>query len=381
MTEVAEEVVETVDPAGTLLEEPANFIGSFSTEEPGADGANPDPTKPDPIKKVETVTAPGAVTTGMDMQSILKNIREKAGVELSGEDQIIDEIRSGRDLKVKFSESETRLKTLDSLDPLALDIDRAVKAGMDVDLYLSARKMDPEKMDEKESLRREFLIKNPKLVAQDPEFANQKFEREFSSKYQILTEDLSPEELLQKQSDIDFMKRSQRADAMNAKEFLADWKSKNVTLPETSSRDMDKTELVQKYLSGADSFADSLTVVSVPVEDQVFNLGLEDSIGEIRKDMKDPINTLKRLGVDLVGGNIDPDLFGDTLARLYALENIGPKLSTWALEQNASATVKATLTGATPTQSLAGGALPEKDHDVKVAEAFEARRQAQRQGR
>lgn len=358
------------------------FRGSFTTgepaEEPGAPGATPGEPNPEPPKPAEEPKQgdPGA---GPGIDVLIKRIREAAGLEVRNEDEIINHLKSSRDLMTKFEETDRALK---GLDPLAKDIDRAVKAGMDVEQYLEARKMDPEKMSDQEALKRAYMLKNQKLVAADPKFVEKKFEIEQRAKYGVLYEDMTDEERQQRAEEIDFATRSQKIDALEAKEFLVDYKQKNVTIEDRVDSDAAKRqEFVDKYYTRSEQFVNELESLDVPVENGVFKLGVDEFAGEIREDLKNPLITLKKLGVDLETMSIDADALGETLVKLRALDSIGPKLSKWAAEQKAAEVIGKAAGTPPPPQSLAGGALPEKDHDLKVAEAIEAQRQARRQGR
>lgn len=372
------EVVETDEgsgpPEGTQELKPENFRGSFSTGEPPA--APPAPVEPEPPAQPATTGEPEPPKGGID--SVIKRLREEASVELKSEDDIVEEIKSSRGLKAKVQEVETRLS---SFDPLAVDIDRAIKAGVDVDTYLETRKMDIEKMDNKEAIRLQFMIENDKLVKTDPELARLKFERDQRSKYPVLFEELTEEEKELKRSEIEYATRSLKADAIVAKEFLADYKKKNVTLPEPKDTTQEVKEYWDRYLAGAEAYHKGVESLEIPIEGgESFKLGVEEFAGEIHDKLKNPIDTLLELGIDVKTGGVDPEKLGDTLLKIKALEQIGPRLSKWLLEQQASREVRQTLVTA-PPQPPAGGNLPPiDDHDTKVAKAFRAKRDADRRG-
>lgn len=382
---MADEIIPTPeggqDPAE--VEKDPKFRGSFTTGEPPEPG---EPGQGEPTGGQQELNPAEPKTgsqepapAGQPIDVLIKRIREAAGLEVKSEDEIIAEIKSARDLKSKFEETN---QALNSLDPLAKDIDRAVKAGMDVEQYLEARKMDPEKMSDAEALKRAYMLRNQKLVSTDAKFAEKKFELEQKAKYGVLYEDMTDEERQQRAEEIDFATRSQKIDAIEAKEFLAEYKRKNITIEDRSSADAAKRqEFVDKYYTRSEAFVNELESLDVPVDNGVFKLGVDEFSGEIREDLKNPIVTLKKMGVDLETMSIDADLLGETLVKLKALDSIGPKLSKWAAEQKAAEIIGRAAGTPPPPQSLAGGALPEKDHDLKVAEAIEAQRQARRQGR
>lgn len=373
-------------PEGSGLD-PEKRIGSFSTTE-GSQNPDPDPNPapaegsqppPQPAATPPPAPAEGA-PANEGLESIIKKIREGANVDLKTEDEIINEIKSGRDLKTKLTDAETRIS---SLDPLAVDIDRAVKAGMDVDLYLETRKMDVAKMDDKEALRKQFMINNQGLVKSDPAFAEMKFEQEYRNKYPVLSEDMTEEEKVQRKSEIDFAERSRKFDAAQARENLETFKKKNVTIPDVKDTQEMSKNFVDQYNRGVEAFVGGIESVEIPVEGgESFKIGSDEFIGEIQNKLKNPVATLRDLiGVDLEKFTVDPGILGEVLLKLQVVDTIGPRMSKWLLEQQASREVTETLKTAPPQPPAGGSQLPQKSHEEKVADAIEAQREARRQGR
>lgn len=353
------------------------FKGSFNTEpgtpEPATVSTEPAPVTPDPVTPTPDPK--------FDQSAFLKSIGTSAGIEIQSEQDIIDALKFKREGEIQLSEAKKRLNELDSIDPFARDLDKAIKSGVDTRLYIEARNMDLEKMDGKEALRREYFLKNAKIVAADPVFAEKKFENEYRVKYSVLNETLTAEERDARRDEIDFAERSKRIDEMNAKEYLTDWKSKNVTIPEVQpvADPVVNQEIVDRYYKQAEDFVKDIGTLDIPVGDETFKLGMEEYSGEILKDLKNPVETLKRLGIDPATGTIDTERFGETLAKLYAIDRVGSNVYDWALEQNAAKTLKATLQKVTPPNAAAGGDPTLKSHDEKVAEAIVAEREARRQ--
>jgi len=242
---------------------------------------------------------------------------------------------------------------------------------------MKARNLQVEKLDDYNAIKEKFFLENKDMVAQDPEFANMEFERTYKAKYGILTAELDEIQKTEKERDIAYATKALKFEAEQSKKFLAEWKAKNVTIPETQTQESgpsveEQTKVREQYLSQANEFVDGLDVLEVPVGDKVFKYGLKDHVEQIKADMNNPVETLKRFGFDVQSGTIDPNLFGELLVKLYAIDNIIEPLTEWHLEQSNAQTVKTKLEGPAPTQRLSGGPDPEKTHDQKVGEAFAA---------
>ena len=332
-------------------------------------------TQPPVVPTPETPEGPKVQETPPQVDT-WKEFSGKVGFEVT-EEQVIADLKLKKEFENKFNESKSKY---DALSPIALDIDRATKSGLDLDLYLDARKMDVEKLGAYASLEKMYFLSHPEVYATDPDFAREKFRRDYEVKFGLLTQKLDPVEAEQKKTEIDFLDRQLKVEHVQAKKFLSEFKVKNTTIPDAPKPE-DNQKIVEQYQQQAQEFVTDLGSLDIPVGDEVFTYSLEPHLGEIEAAVKDPIGFLALHGIDIVKGTADAKKFGEMVTKLLILENLSKPLAVWASEQGAAKVVKQKLDGPAPTQTLAGGVTPEKTTDQKVAEAIVADREAKRQGR
>jgi len=345
-------------------------IKTVTTNRP-PEGANPTQGEGSP--------APGSETPD-PISEYRKTIGQKVGFEIKSDDEIIERL-------TKLNAYEQELNTLknknpyEGLDPLAVDMDKASKAGIDINLYWEARQMEPDKLDAKESLRKEYLLKHT-VPGVDSKILERRFEREFNTKYGIIDRQLDEAERESNRELIEAAKDDLATDSAIAKRYLQEWKQKNVTIPGPAQNGPSQEELTQKreeYLNRVDSFVDGSDTLEIPVGDTVFNDGLDDHKDDIRNALKNPVDALKEiLGVDVQTGAIDEQKFGASIAALMAFDGIGQKLAEFGVEQFNHQTITQRTTTPAPPQQQLGGAIPERTHEQKVGDAFAALKEQRR---
>jgi len=366
-------------------------VPETSTEKPATTAEEPvAEVKPGEEKPTETSTetsTPAEEPVVEPEVDPFQQLSEDVGYEVKGYDDMVNNLKSRRDLEQQLNEVK---KTLEGLDPLALDIDKAAKSGIDINQYLNARKLDPDALQAKDALREKFLLENAQLVKDSPDFARKKFEKDYSSRYGIINKDLSlleGEDLAKELEEVEFAKASLDAESKSAKRFLQDWKQKNVTIPEVKQQEVvpgiseeQASQIRETYNNQAKDFVSAAEAVEIAIGDKTFSYGVENHKKALENDLLNPMETLARHGVDLTNGMIDPEKFGELLTAYYILRdaNFGKSLSEFSIEQFNKQTVTAKQTGAAPTQPLTGGAIPAKTQNQKVGEAFRAKREAER---
>lgn len=367
------------------------FKGSFKTsdyqEEPQNDAAQTTEDQPqEPVNQGVTSTestetngeqstetqTEGAEKTDTPAVELWKSLAERAGIDVESEDEIIEYLQNFGSIKESLPQLQEKAKYYESLDPLALDIDKAKKAGIDENLYLAARSLDIDGLEEDDAIWMQFKLQNAQLLKDDPKFAKMKFDREQQQKYGLLSKKLDEVEAEESKEEIEFQKRSKQTDAISAKRFLQEWKEKNVTIPESqktpSPEELDQVR--NDYFKRADEFIEATDTLDIFLdEDTVFKYGLDDIKEDVRQDLKNPIETMKRYGVDLENATIDADKLGELLITVKAIEGLAKPLSDFILEKRNKDLVTS-KTKPEPPQPQAGGALPEKTENQLVGEAF-----------
>jgi hypothetical protein len=295
----------------------------------------------------------------------LKSWNEKAGTQFQNDDEIVNEIKASKATREKLTEYESKLKEYSDLDdPMIRDIAKAKRAGIGINQYLNALQMEPEKLDAKTALKEDYLLKNADLVATDPEFALMKFERDFKAKFGRIGETLDTsglddfevrEKTLEFNREQDFIKRSLQAEANISKKSLSEWKQKYVTIPDVPQQRGMTDEQVQQYFQQADLFVGKNEKIEIPVGDKKFNFGLKDYGETLRQELKNPIDTLKKHGIDLVNGTIDPERLGKLLTAAYVAQNIAKPLSDWSVDARNIESLKAKKVAPAPSQASPSG--------------------------
>ncbi len=321
----------------------------------------------------------------------LKSWNEKAGTQFQNDDEIINEVKAGFALKEKIKEYENKLKEYSDFDdPMVKDIARARKAGIGLELYLEAVKMDVDKLDAKQTLKEAFFRKNAGLVATDPEFAAMKFEIDYKARFGKIGETLdvaglddfeAQKKTLEFNQEQDYIKRSLNVEATQDKNYLKEWKSKNITIPDVPQQRGMTDEQIQQYFQQADSFVGQNEKVEIPIGDKKFNFGLKDYAETLKKELRDPINTLKKHGIDLESGTIDPGKLGKLLTSAYVAENIGKPLSDWSVDARNIEYLKTKKESPAPSQAIAGGAPgTEDDFWTRFAKGVKAQKEQEAAG-
>lgn len=351
------------DVAQTTEDQPQEPVtqGVTSTEGIEATGGQPTETQTEETEKTNAPTV-----------ELWKSLAERAGIDVESEYEIIEYLQNFGSIKESLPQLQEKAKYYESLDPLALDIDKAKKAGIDENLYLTARSLDIDGLEEDDAIWMQFKLQNAQLLKDDPKFAKMKFDREQQQKYGLLSKKLDEVEAEESKEEIEFQKRSKQTDAISAKRFLQEWKEKNVTIPESqktpSTEELD--QIRNDYFKRADEFIESTDTLDIFLdEDTVFKYGLDDIKEDVRQDLKNPIETMKRYGVDLENATIDADKLGELLITVKAIEGLAKPLSDFILEKRNKDLVTS-KTKPEPPQPQAGGALPEKTENQLVGEAF-----------
>lgn len=354
------------DPNAVIETPPADGSGGEGVADEGVDnsGATADDGK-------GAANAQAAATTTTDY---LKLWNEKAGTQFQTEDEVINEIKASRALKEQLTEKDKKLGELSVLDdPFVRDIAKANKAGIGIELYLEARKMDVDKLEAKQALYQDFLRNNSELVAIDPEFAGMKFERDYQAKYGKIgaTVDVAgldeleaKEKTLAFNQDQEFIKKSLNADSMAAKNRLNEWKKKHITIPDVPQQTAMTDEQIQAYKSQVESFVGQNEIFEIPVGDMKFNFGLKDYKETLKQELSNPFETLKKHGIDVENGLIDSTKLGKLLIAAHVGSNVGKPLSDWSLDAKNIELLKQKKIQPAPTQPIAAGAAPGAEDDL-----------------
>ncbi len=318
----------------------------------------------------------------------LKGWNEKAGTQFQTEDEAIEYLKVSRTDKEKLTDYEKKLGELSVLDdPFVRDIAKAKKAGIGIELYLEAVKMDVDKLDAKQTLKEAFLRKNAEIVALDPELAGMQFEEDYQARFGKISEELDVaglDEIEANAKTLEFkrkqeiVKRTLNVTVAQEKNYLNDWKKKHITIPDVQQQAGMTDAQIQQYTSQVDSFVGQNEKIEVPVGDLKFNFGLKDYKETLKKELLSPIETLKKHGIDVENGLIDPEKLGKLLTAAYVGQNIAKPLSDWSIDAKNIEFLKNKVIQPAPTQPIAAGGAPgaEDDLAIRFAKGMAAQKEA-----
>jgi hypothetical protein len=337
-----------------------------------------------PAEQTTTTSEPTVANVGVatpdPFEDYRKTLGQKVGLDLKSDDEIIERLS-------KLTAYEQELETYknrnpyEGLDPLAVDLDKATKAGIDINLYWEARQMDPDKLEAKEVLRREYLLKNT-VPGIDQSLLSRKFEKDFNSKFGIIDKKMDEVELESSAELVQAAKDDLALETMLAKRYLQDWKQKNITIPSPAQSGPSPEEIASlrgEYHNRVDSFVDGSDTLEIPVGDKIFKYGLDEHKEDIRNALKNPVEALNEIfGVDVQTSKIDEQKFGAAVAALLSYESLGQKLAEFGVEQFNHQVVTQKLTTPAPPQQQLGGSPPERSHIQKVGDAFQQFREERR---
>lgn len=374
--------VERVADNPDLVDDPNAVIEPAAGDPPAGDGsAQPANSDPAPVAQ------PPAAAAATTQSDYLKNWNEKAGTQFQTDDEIIEEIKASRASKEKLTDYEKKLGELSVLDdPFVRDIARAKKAGIGIELYLEAVKMDVDKLEPKQVLREAFFREN---LGSNPKLLEQRFEREYRAKYGAIGQkpDVSGLDELEAKIKLDefnqeqeFLQLSFEDEVRLKRNFMHDWKQKNVTIPDVPQQATMTDAQIQQYTSQVDSFVGQNEKFEIPIGDLKFNFGLKDYKETLKKELLNPIETLKKHGIDIENGTIDAEKLGKLLTANHVVANVAKPLSDWTLDQRNLELLKNKMVQPAPSQPIAAGAPP-SDDDIwaRMGKGIQAQRQAQSQ--
>lgn len=267
------------------------------------------------------------------------------------------------------------------IEPHAQLLDKALKAGMDMQQYLSAMVMDPEKMSDTQAIKARYELDNADLFKTDPDFADVKFRREQAAKYGAIDSPPkqegdfeTPEEHAtwkqQWEADNDYLKREQANQGKMAKNTLAEWKAKNTTLPEQGPP-VDNSKVVEQYHGEIDTLVGKGDGMDVDMGGEVFKYSMpEEKRRDVGELMKDPFKALETLGYTAKTGHIDVDRLYNVLYQQASMGGLGAKMSEYVLEKHNTQTIEAKEKGIkTPVMTPGPSG---KSEAMEIAEGLQA---------
>lgn len=296
----------------------------------------------------ETTAAPESDQQQInDDEEVYTQISEETGIDVASDDDVINSLKELSDFR----------KNKDSAPELSKAIRQAIeveKSGGNLAVHFTRTGMDFDKMDAKEVLRQNFFKKEAKLHASNPEFAQMKFERQFTDSYgkwldyEKLTSQEDKDDFVEEsgQKNIDYEKMMFENDVSNAKEELNAWKEEATPVAQPQNGGMtedEATEFAEKYQERAKVALSNFEAVSIEMGEGLddFSLGLNDKTSPLVKQWAaSPADFLAAIGFE--GKEIDVERLLPVMTLIAEADNgtLGGRIAKFATDSETLDTIK-----------------------------------------
>jgi hypothetical protein len=330
--------------------------GLFTTHEP-----DPEPPAIDPEPPLT-----------LDFEAL----SEGTGYEIESQDDIVELVNS--------------LKATDpyeGVSPLLRQAIELEQGGGDVKQFLSILSVDVDKLSDKQVLYEDYMAKNPAL-AEDREYAQQKFEREYNAKYGILGDEKldvdfdTPEEYNAYLRDRDFVKKELAHEAKLSKDGLRKTQEDALAnIPSASNEPSPEAQQIQEqYHEQSADYLERFETLQIPIDEEgktFYNVPMnEESKPLLEGWAKNPAEFLETIGIPSDGGPIDTETLLTHMALTASLSvsgknSFGNTLAAALTERINANTLEHQLENPAPPNTpapAAGGGSPAGE----LAEAIDA---------
>lgn len=313
------------------------------------------------------------VAPSLDFEELSNQI----GYEVTSEEDIAQLVRS-------LSSKDP----YEDLSPMLKQAAEFERNGGDVREYFNVLSVDTEALAPKEALWHKFKTDNSALAQENSEFARQKFEKEFNSKYQILNQDKTVDDFETIEEYNNFL--SEKKFAQNELE----WESKNAKSELEKNREeafksapakpqvdeQRQRELYESYQQEASYYKENFEALQLPVDEKgktFYNIGLNEASKPLFDEwMDNPANFLEHLGINQ-DNTIDAEKLAQNIALIAAFSvegenSVGVQFAKAMTERINRNTVETRLENPAPEGGKTATSFQSGGNDM--AEAIEALR-------
>ena len=356
--------------------------GKSKTEKPDEEGEEGKEKEDEPDDSPFTTITDDEETEDEEIEDEVpeidfEEISEKVGYEINSRDELISLIR---ELDQK--------DPLEGLSPLLRQAAKFEQNGGNVKEYFNVLSVDTEQLGDKDVMWHKFKQENSQLAQEKPDFAREKFEREFNSKYRILSENKeiddfdSDDEYNQWVKDRDYMKNNLEYEADKARKAIESEREK-VLKDNPSKADMNQQvddEIIQRYETDSKFYKENFESLQVPIDPEgktYYNIGLNDASRPLfEKWLDNPSEFLQHLGFN-PDKSIDAEALAQNIALVAAFSvdgenSVGHQFSKAMQERLAKDTVEKRLENPDPEGGRSGSGGQGSGNQVQ--EAIEALR-------
>lgn len=265
------------------------------------------------------------------------DISEATGYEIKNDEDIVALVNH---LHEK-SEANNQAPPIDKYSPALQEAIRLETEGGDVRQYFSMLSVDDtmlDKLPHKELLRKDFMSKNATIAETNPDFAEKKFEREFSERYGILNTDYSEadfdtdEEYQKYLDDKEYLKGELQVETDIAKKTIKELRSKAMQPGPNSPPTMTEEEsrqINEQYTQNVNAFVGDFEAIQIPLDpngESLFNVALNDKSKPLFDQwLNNPSDFLEHIGISKDGKTFDVERLGSHIALSAAFSIAGDK--------------------------------------------------------
>ena len=291
--------------------------GSASTSTPADDETTEDESSPFSTEEdeVHDEIKADAEEEFIDDDEYFTTLSEQVGYEITSDEDIITLVRH---LEKK--------DPLEEVSPFLKQVIEFENNGGDVREYFNVLSVDTSTLSDKEAMWNEFKVGNSTLAQESPEFARQKFEKDFNTKYKIVSdarteEDFDTLEDFQAfKSEQDYSRKELEWESKKAKEKLeADREAVLASSPTKSQVNEEEIQKIyEEYKEDATYYKENFDTLQIPIDAEGktnYNIGLnERSRPMFNEWMDNPSKFLEHIGI-----GSDNRVDAETLATNIAL--------------------------------------------------------------
>ncbi len=319
-------------PAEPTPAEPAPAEPGTEPIPPAEPGTEPpaEPTTPEPDPNSGAFTELGAPAVPAPADPALPVIDYTALSERIGY-----EVENLEDVEMLVSQLDKPIDPLKDVSPFMQQAIEFERNGGDAKQFMSALAIPIDTLSDRGALFQKYLADHPDLK-DNPEYAQQKFNREYNTKYGILEENEkldvdfeNPEDLLQYQQDRKFAKQEFEHESKTAKIELKAAQDKIMTeAPTMSQANADKAQRQHdNYTAASDEFVKDFDGIQIPIDVEgktVYNVSLNEASRPLfNKWVKDVPAFLEHIGIPSDGSDVDVEKLNSHMAMEAIMSTTG----------------------------------------------------------
>lgn len=246
-------------------------------------------------------------------------LSEKIGYEVTTDEDLITLVR--------HLDSQD---PLEGVSPLLKQVIEFESNGGDVREYFNVLSVNSESLSEKEAMWHKFKISNSTLSQESPEFARQKFERDFDTKYKILSDQRgeddfdSQEDFANFKRDQEYLRQELKWESQEAKKELdASREEALKTAPVQAQVNIEEQQrLLAEYQEQASYYKENFDTLQIPIDAEGktnYNIGLNEKSRPMFEEWMDsPSKFLDYIGIGSDQKTVNAELLAANMALIAA---------------------------------------------------------------